>query len=161
MIKSLNNYIHSNYITGASLEPGVSYEKTIDYVDDRIFDGDSEPTSVLNFLDGTKLSLNQKNLKTLIAMYGPHPDNLCGKTIVLVQKIVGFSGRDVPGVRIEYVNLDRLAAPAAKPALAASNPKLDIRSGRGAWDKYEDPPAPPADAGDGPGEASDGDSAPF
>jgi hypothetical protein len=145
MVKDLNRFVRTNYITGASLEPGVRYEDRVSFVDERAFDGDDDSTSILVFETGRRLPLNQTNLKEVIKAYGPNPDNVTGQTIIYFRKMVEFAGKPVPGVRIECQVADRIAAqPAARPALS-SVPKPDIRTGPRAWDKHAEEPPPPAE----------------
>jgi hypothetical protein len=122
MVRNLNNYVNSNYITGISLEEGVRYEKVVDYVDEVHFPDDEKPTSVLVFTDGAKLSLNQTNLKSVIRSYGPNPDNVAGRTIILFRKMVQYGADEVPGVRIECVVPERPAAVTAaqRPAIGTT-----------------------------------------
>jgi hypothetical protein len=142
MVKDFTHYIRTNYITGESLEPGVLYEDVVVRVEERLFDGDDEPTSILVFESGKKLPLNQTNLKALVAAFGPHPDNVIGKTITYFQKMVGFAGKDVPGVRIKCSVAERIAPSQSKPRLSSA-PEPDIGSGPSRWDKHGEPPPPP------------------
>jgi hypothetical protein len=139
MVRNLNSYINSNYVTGVSLEDGVKYEKIVDYVDEVHFPDDEKPTSVLVFKDGTRLALNQTNLKTVIRAHGPNPDNVAGKPIILFRKMVQFGGDEVPGVRIECIVPERYPAVTAARRAAIGN----------------DPPAPPSEAAPPPWDEGD------
>jgi hypothetical protein len=154
MVDSLNSYLRSNFLNGASLAPDVKYQDVVDYVSDRLFEGDEEPTSILNFESGKKLALNQTNLKTIIAMYGPHPDNLIGKLITYRREMVPFGGKMVPGVRVAYVSPgEALGSPGDKPQIAAQPSNVTPIVKR--WERHDGPPsAPPPESeqGDGPGE---------
>jgi hypothetical protein len=149
MVANFNAYVHSNYYTGTTLEPGVKYEETVSLVKERLFPDDLDPTPILAFESGKELPLNQTNLRTVIAAFGPNPANVIGKKIVLFREMVEFGGKKVPGVRINCVTPATRSAVAADPSLRQERKAIgsapakgaDIGSGKARWEREVPPPS--------------------
>ena len=146
MSSSLTDYLTSNYLKAADLKPDVRIEATIVSVRSVDFeDGTTKPVIYTDYL-GKGVVLNQTRLKTLIAAWGPNPDNLIGKTIIISQGSTMYAGEETACGAIKPVGAERIAA---SPRGVAS-----ITSGRSAGLKsVED--LPPADAPEGPNQFDD------
>jgi hypothetical protein len=137
---NLTDFLTSNLINAAGLDPNVKIEAAIVSVRPREFeDGTTKPVIYTDHL-GQGLVLNQTRLKAGIAAWGPNPDNWIGKIIIISQGMTTYAGKETPCVVMEPVVANRLKAGA---------PRVAITSGRAASIKAVEN-APPRDCYDGP-----------
>jgi hypothetical protein len=113
---NMTDYLTSNYLKAADLKPGVLIEAKIVSVRPVDFeDGTTKPVIYTDYM-GKGIVLNQTRLKALIAAWGPNPDNLIGKTIIISQGRTMYAGEEVDAVVIKPVVADRIATHGATVA---------------------------------------------
>ncbi len=143
----MTDFLTSNLLNAAALEPNVKIEATIVSVRPREFeDGTTKAVIYTDYL-GKGIVLNQTRLTALIAAFGTNADNLIGKAIIISQGDTTYSGKKVPCVAIEPVVAERIAAHGATvTAIGNQPPKPSV--------------APPLEHDGGPDDDPD-DSIPF
>jgi hypothetical protein len=105
----MTDFLTSNLLNAAALEPNVKIEATIVFVRSREFeDGTTKAVIYTDYL-GKGVVLNQTRLMALITAWGTNPDNLVGKTVIISQGDTTYSGKKVPCIKIEPVVADRIA----------------------------------------------------
>ena len=70
--------------------------------------GDKKETKAILYFTGREqgLVLNKTNSQTIANLYGNNPTKWTGKEVVLVVRIVEFSGNTVPAIRVEAPKAD-------------------------------------------------------
>jgi hypothetical protein len=114
----------SDCVTGCvkaeELEAGFHEIARIMAIDSRQFEEGKKCLLFLDIFHGRALVLNQTNLRTLIAAFGPSSENWTGQEVTVNRTTADFKGKPVPAIRLEAMR--RLAltatpiAPKPKPA---------------------------------------------
>jgi hypothetical protein len=135
-MKKMTDYLTSNLLKAADIEPNVRIEAIIVSIRDRDFeDGTTKPVIYTDYL-GKGVVLNQTRLKAGVAAFGPHPDNWVGKSIVLSRGPTTYKGEPTWAVVMEPVVANRIAASGAPTAIGnrwgPPEPPAPI-------ERYEDP----------------------
>jgi hypothetical protein len=166
----MTKHVGSNLYNADKIPTGLKIEETIAYVELRQFEDGEKPVAV--FESGRAVVLNPTRGQALVDGLGRDSDNWTGQAVYVSRGQTMYSGKTVGCVVVEAVTPIRIATqPAAKPALEGQRQApatnvlpmpargtKEIGSGPDRWAKYEEPPAPTPEAGDGP---DPGDPVPF
>jgi hypothetical protein len=148
---SLTDFLTSNLINAAGLDPNVKIEAKIVSVRPREFeDGITKAVVYTDYL-GKGIVLNQTRLMALIAAFGTNADNLIGKTIIISLGETTYAGKTTGCVAIEPVVADRIATRGAPTAITSGRVRVSPPS-------LSEPP--PLEHDGGPDDDPD-DSIPF
>jgi hypothetical protein len=122
----------SDFVTGCvkaeELESGFRETARVMAIDSRQFEEGPKGVVFLDIFHGRALVLNQTNLRTLIAAFGPNSDDWAGKEVTVNRTTADFKGKPVPAIRIDAVRRPGLTATPVtrtpKPAAVSTAPAL-------------------------------------
>jgi hypothetical protein len=117
----------SEFVTGCvkaeELEAGFRETARVMAIDSRQFEEGRKGVVFLDIFHGRALVLNQTNLRTLIAAFGPSSENWVGQEVTVNRTIADFKGKPTPAIRIEAVRRPALTViPAATPIARTPKP---------------------------------------